>query len=54
MMDLGTGGNLKEDLVNVGKPRRMDEEQVRNSERGVLVKGSGNVNTDVVMRKAIP
>lgn len=35
MMDLGTGGNLKEDLVNVGKPRRIDEEQMGKSERGV-------------------
>lgn len=54
MMYLGTGGNLKEDLVNVGKPRGMDEEQMRNTEREVLVKGAGNVDTDVVMRRAIP
>lgn len=54
MMDLGTGGNLKEYLANVAKPRGMDEEQMRNTEREVLVKGAGNVDTGVVMDKAIP
>lgn len=54
MMGLGTGGNLKEDFVNVDNPRGMDEKQMRNTEREVLFKGAGNVDTDVVMGKAIP